>query len=257
MKTLALVTLLASTATAELSLAELELAGKVNQAKTGGSGTGTSNPCGCEERRVMVDFNDLEVGDYTNTLVSGKLTVTVEPNNGNTEYYAPGKQVRIFDSSDPQPDFDLGSPNNSCGGPGRGNNGVKGADDENCQELGNLLILQRIQKNRPDSSDGGATFKFKIDDSVQWRLGSIGFLNSRGRIDITTTNKFDGSQSASYFNGKGANAYSSVIMANDIRYYSDITIDFPMEASIAWMLFCEPMTATQRLRRRTNEVGDA
>lgn len=47
----------------------------------------------------------------------------------------------IFNTSDPtKSDEDLGSPNESCGGPGVGSGGVKGSLGENCEELGNVVI---------------------------------------------------------------------------------------------------------------------
>jgi hypothetical protein len=48
----------------------------------------------------------------------------------------------IFDSSNPTGgDFDLGTPNETCGGPGRGSGGEAGEPGENCTPYGNLLII--------------------------------------------------------------------------------------------------------------------
>jgi hypothetical protein len=64
------------------------------------------------------------------------FTVRVENEGG-----GPSSAI-IFDSSDPSGgDFDLGTPNETCGGPGRGSGGEAGEPGENCTPYGNLLII--------------------------------------------------------------------------------------------------------------------
>ena len=48
----------------------------------------------------------------------------------------------VFDTASPTGgDFDLGSPNETCGGPGVGVGGELGTDYENCEALGHVLIV--------------------------------------------------------------------------------------------------------------------
>jgi hypothetical protein len=64
------------------------------------------------------------------------FTVEVENHSG-----GPSSAI-IFDSSDPTGgDFDLGTPNETCDGPGRGSGGEAGEPGENCTPYGNLLII--------------------------------------------------------------------------------------------------------------------
>lgn len=52
--------------------------------------------------------------------------------------YTPSDKARIFDTSNPHSDPDLGSPNEHCpgGGPGIGTGGVPGAEGANCHPVG-------------------------------------------------------------------------------------------------------------------------
>ena len=76
-----------------------------------------------------------------------------------------GSRPRIFDTADPggeKPsdcgDSDLGAPNKYCpgGGPGKGIGGEPGKPGENCEPLGNVLIVQEPGEDCPDDNgDGG------------------------------------------------------------------------------------------------------
>jgi hypothetical protein len=72
------------------------------------------------------------------------------------------QKVRLFDSLNPTGnDDDLGSPNMRCspsGRPGKGKGGELGMEGENCEPLGNVLIIQEGTKAKPnDNSHGGIT----------------------------------------------------------------------------------------------------
>ncbi len=75
----------------------------------------------------------------------------------------------IFDSSRPTGgDHDLGTPNDSFGGPGMGTGGKSGMPGENRHALGNVLILSEDGKTwNPDDDDSGGTFVFTFDASVE------------------------------------------------------------------------------------------
>ena len=117
---------IASASAIEVDLVALQLAGKVTEAKTGG-GNDSSNPCGCEERRIEIDFNDLQAGAYVDSLAGGNLRVSVSTAAPDFDGGSSGTAARVFDSSDPRPNFYLGSPNRSCGGTGNGDGGAVGA----------------------------------------------------------------------------------------------------------------------------------
>lgn len=81
----------------------------------------------------------------------------------------------IFDSANPTGgDPDLGSPNQTCGGPGIGVGGEIGQPGQNCVPLGNLLIVAEdiVDANNdqivddPDDEAGGGTIVFTFDAPV-------------------------------------------------------------------------------------------
>jgi hypothetical protein len=75
------------------------------------------------------------------------------------------QSLLIFDSSNPTgDDWDLGTPNQTCGGPGIGFGGQVGRPGENCVPRGNLLIIAEdlgdangdgIVDDPDDDADGG------------------------------------------------------------------------------------------------------
>jgi len=92
---------------------------------------------------------------------------------------------RLFDTSKPRPklgcgDPDLGAPNKGCSppGPGIGAGGAPGKPGENCDKLGNVLIIQEDNDGDcPDDNRRGGTIAF---DFVEPALAvyEMGFLNT-------------------------------------------------------------------------------
>jgi len=97
-----------------------------------------------------------------------------------------GSLPRIFDSSDPGSqdtcgDADLGSPNKWCPGgygPGHGVGGEPGAPGENCEPLGNLLIIQEPGSPCPDDNVNGGIIT--LDFPYPWGQ----YVDSIGLVDI-------------------------------------------------------------------------
>ena len=92
------------------------------------------------------------------------------------------KQARIFDTTNPgtnndNGDPDLGSPNWKCpdGGPGIGCDGQPGADGENCEAVGNVLIIQEGDKTASDDNYDGGNFTFTFEKSTNFE--SIGLMD--------------------------------------------------------------------------------
>ena len=95
-----------------------------------------------------------------------------------------GNRPRLFDTSNPGTtefgDPDLGSPNERCSarGPGTGSGGVPGAKGENCNPLGNVLIIQEDNDNLaiPDDNVDGGTIKFVFAPTMA-NVYEIGLLD--------------------------------------------------------------------------------
>jgi len=137
-----------------------------------------------------LDFNTLVPGAYVHddlwdsngvkvTAISASSGDGYTPIDG--AHVAEGGAARVFDTSKPtgadgndmcdddDGDEDLGSPNQSCGGPGVGDGGLQGTPYENCTPQGNVLIIQESDKSCPDDSGGGGDiiFQFKHPTEVE------------------------------------------------------------------------------------------
>jgi hypothetical protein len=139
----------------------------------------------CEE--IKCDFSGLTPGtilDWDELYISCNLIAYSNSSNSDA--------IGVFNSSNikskhPKNDPDLGSPNRRCKkpnkGPGIGSGGIKGAKFENCNPLGNLLILQNPSEPDPnDDPNGGCMY---IDPIVLTQPGSFQYLvNDFGLLDI-------------------------------------------------------------------------
>lgn len=222
----------------------------VDLAKIGNKRTNETipaNPCGCGERVVELDFNEIKAGAYVNELLPKVLSVRVK---GRGSYYGDGTDAaRIFDTSDPKPDFSLGSPNEACGdnrkAVGKGEAGKPGSDYENCVALKNVLIIQRAKKNRPDDAEDGGQFRFKFDLGVEYRLARIGLLDVEGIVTISTTNLMDGKVHEIRQRGAGSNGYQELSIVKPIRYMSDFKVTFRGQGAITSLTMCRKGTADE------------
>lgn len=124
--------------------------------------------------------------------------------------FTPGEKARIFDTSNPQNDLDLGSPHkyvshyfacpysivliinfpvltNSCnysrcagGGVGVGLGGRPGSIGENCIPQGNVLIIQESDKDEADDNAGGGILCFDFEAAVEFvSLGLMDIAENR------------------------------------------------------------------------------
>jgi hypothetical protein len=132
-------------------------------------------------RCTFCDFDDLTV--FPSSALNGKVaTGTV---NGEalhfgcgltvTPYNTTARFITVLDSESPTRntsnsayDPDIGSPNKSCrpGGVGRGKGGEKGQLWENCEPLGNVLILPDKRYPYPNDNVKGGCMKFTFDGPV-------------------------------------------------------------------------------------------
>lgn len=124
---------------------------------------------------TVLDFEGQPRGQYIKNefYASHGVKILARSWNGG---YTPNNAARIFDTSDPgdygDGDPDLGSPNQSCGGPGIGAGGALGSPFENCKPLGNVLIVQESLKATPNDHEKGFELEFQFAypaylDSVQ------------------------------------------------------------------------------------------
>lgn len=96
--------------------------------------------------------------------------------------------LMIFDSSIPTgSDLDLGSPNNFCipPGPGVGNGGKPGEPGENCEPLGNLLIISEDgDTGDPDDNAGGGDIIFDFTQPDGATVHWIGIIDAETQQNI-------------------------------------------------------------------------
>jgi hypothetical protein len=147
-------------------------------------------PCDFSALTVFPKAEDgkVEYKYYTNgdvLLNSCGLTVVPEKTSNNGF-------ITVLDSQSPRRnttkarfDPDLGSPNLSCGGVGSGKGGEKGQPWENCEPLGNVLILQDPRYVDPNDDRAGGCMKFAF---VEPKTNiSIGLLDIDSRETTTIT----------------------------------------------------------------------
>ncbi len=112
----------------------------------------------------VIDFESLDVGEVVMRIAS--VTISADGNRSSPDV------AIVFDSANPERDIDLGTPNESLGGPGVGRG--EGAGTGNDVALGNLLIIAENDRDRdgdgridaPDDNASGGTITFEFDEPV-------------------------------------------------------------------------------------------
>lgn len=160
------------------------------------------------------------------------------------------KEARIFDTSNPGTtyatgDRDLGSPNNSCGGPGVGDGGKRGRKGENCVAIGSkydmiymladcllfrilelthisppislsfetdVLVIQDPNTPRayPNDNRSGGTFTFIFDDPVL--ISDVGMMDIDAAYQRFTFYDHRGKASTFGYQGFGDNSVQRVVI---------------------------------------------
>ncbi|WP_400076672.1 hypothetical protein [Winogradskyella sp. R77965] len=136
----------------------------------------------------VIDFEEFNTGDivseiyimdpFENTEVAG---ITMAFPNSNA--------AMIFDSSNPTGgDYDIGTPNESYGGPGIGNGGAS-----NDTALGNILILSEdLDASDPDDIfEIGASFVFDFSANENVTLNTFDILDIEASSNPTVVNLYD------------------------------------------------------------------
>lgn len=111
---------------------------------------------------IPIDFEGLAVGEAITEIAAAGITITISTTGGIDEAW-------IFDSGTPTGgDEDLGTPNQACtpSGPGIGDAGGPGGLGENCEALGNILVIQENDDGIPDDAGTGGSMKFTFSEPV-------------------------------------------------------------------------------------------
>eukprot|EP00545_Synedropsis_sp_CCMP1620_P006852 CAMPEP_0119014086 /NCGR_PEP_ID=MMETSP1176-20130426/9344_1 /TAXON_ID=265551 /ORGANISM="Synedropsis recta cf, Strain CCMP1620" /LENGTH=699 /DNA_ID=CAMNT_0006967225 /DNA_START=59 /DNA_END=2158 /DNA_ORIENTATION=- len=207
----------------------------------------------CVDTCVSVDFDTLpdgtpiERGAYISDEWKDAygLTITVE---GNDELaYTPTKpgtnlkQGRIFDSSIPERDWDMGSPNEACdnAGPGVGAGGSPGSNPyENCVPQGNLLIIQEDEITKPNGNTHGGEFRFAFDRPA--KVDTLGLMDvsstGYGEIKIFFS---DGTSKTKKIDKTGRNSVQNVEI-NEVDVIQVIVYMYE-DAAVTKIDFCVPL----------------
>jgi hypothetical protein len=154
-------------------------------------------PSGGEAIEITIDFNTIgTVANPGDPVPHGayvedeweEYSLTLSASGGF------GTLPRIFDTAqignDLYGDPDLGSPNEKCTppGPGVGLGGEPGAPGENCEYLGNVVIIQEDSSNTaiPDDNMEGGTITLNFDPAAVF-VNQIGLLDVDYKTDLVVT----------------------------------------------------------------------
>lgn len=152
--------------------------------------------------KAVANFNSKFAGDLVSDLGNG-VTVSAYTAEGNVA------DAMIFDTAAPTgDDFDLGTPNNSFGGPGIGKAGKKGQLFANSVPKNKALIISEdgIASN-PDDKGSGGYLVFNLAKPTF--IESIGLLDNDEQTLFTVTSK-DGSIAHFYNSNGGDNSFELV-----------------------------------------------
>ena len=186
--------------------------------------------------QTVIGFEGFSAGDFVGDLGNG-VTVTARPRNGSTGgCFGPGdNQAMVFDSSNPS--FMrgyFGSPHWRCrgGGPGWGQGGAPGAAGENCEMLGNLLIVSGNcdQENPTENPRGGV---IGLSFAQPKTVGSIGFLSVVGGVYIDVSLAGGGSFRSDFIQGVGNGGFLNIDLG--LENVVDLEVTFLGRGSIAYV----------------------
>ena len=203
------------------------------------------------ETNLTVDFGyvseclpgiDFETDAAGNSLVAGQIIDDEWASLGVhvTTHDPVNHPAMIFDSANPTGgDADLGSPNQSFGGPGVGAGGAAGRPGENSVPLGNVLIISEDgDTSDPDDNGSGGSLIFTFDHPV--RVDGIKILDIDEGM-AGTVKAFDAAGgmigSTGMLNNLGNNSVQTLALGfSGVRR---LEVTFPGSGSVAALEFCE------------------
>lgn len=185
-----------------------------------------------------LDFAGLAAGAYITTQLRSEYGVRLYAKSWDGGY-VPSGAVRVFDSANPgtynSGDPDLGSPNSACpgGGPGLGEGGIPGSQFENCDPLGNLIIVQASNKVQPDDHERGSRITFKFDHPTY--VDNIVVIDNDGcncdPVSITLHKDVAGKVKRTGETATGNNGVAKISI--DVHRVTKMEVYFPTSGAIA------------------------
>ena len=197
---------------------------------------------------VMIDFEiaangtQLAPGLYVeNEWAEYGLTLSVSGGQGDLP--------RLFDTGNPLVqdtggDFDLGAPNWRCSppGPGRGEGGEPDMPGENCDPLGNVLIIQEEDVDIPDDNFQGGMIVFDFADPVEFVYG-IGFLDvDEEDATVTVTHVTDEGLTMTVFEVPLLGDNSKQTLDIRIENVTQIKLSLDPSGAVTFLSFCPAAT---------------
>lgn len=138
------------------------------------------SPQDCE--MIDVDFSTLVPGQYITDELQSKygLSVSAVALSGG---FTPFGAARVFDTANPTSATDrLGSPNGDCGGKSWGNGGKRASPHQNCDPLGNVVLVQAKDSEKVDDNYSPSYLNFDFDEPVH--VENIVLMQAYGRKEI-------------------------------------------------------------------------
>ncbi len=175
-----------------------------------------------------IDFDEDADG---NPLAAGTIVSTQYADFGVT-ITATGFGAMIFNSANPTGgDIDLGTPNQTFGGPGIGVGGEAGTPGENSRALGNVLIVSEDgDSSDPDDNAGGGTLTFEFAQPVF--VGSLQLLDIEESGGQVVTRDADGAVIASYpIPALGNNSFQVLSIGDQL--VSEVQVIFAGSGAVA------------------------
>lgn len=158
-----------------------------------------------------------------------------------------GNRPRVFDTSNPGKDNsigdpDLGAPNNQCNppGPGVGDGGKPGQKWQNCEPLGNVLIVQEKNDlmNIPDDNMDGGTIVFNFNPPAEY-VSKIGLLDVDYETEIIVLFSTDSGRSATRkFNVPIRGDNSHQVLSIDTPNVTQLTLVMERSGAVSSISFC-------------------
>lgn len=154
--------------------------------------------------------------------------------------FTPDQQARLFDSSNPVNDTDLGSPNNGCsgGGPGvsDGNAEVQSsAVQTNCDNQNLILIIQMSNTTTPNDNRDGGMITFVFDPPLyQFTSMDVMDLETNGNQVLVHE---QGALSPNAFQIRGRGDNTIVTAKSTAKFVTNVTLDLVSSGAITELNF--------------------
>jgi hypothetical protein len=178
-----------------------------------------------------LDFEGLSRGQYIHDELKESFGVVITATAARGGYI-PGGAARVFNTSDTGGKYDLGSPNESCGGPGKGIGGRQGSAYENCEPLGNVLIIQESNTLTPEGNAGGGTINFDFVHPANVREIAILDIDDNEIVQVQVM-KSDGSIEDILTESTGDNGVYRLRLAVDMA--TQVKVIFPSSGAVAYL----------------------